>query len=61
MDHFERHLRRKETEVEPYETMGEHRDLITRNEFHEICVQSGSRTLNTGTGNDDRFDLDALP
>ena len=60
-DYFELYLTMKQKEMELYDTMAKHRDLIEKDEFSRIYMQNGSRMLNAGTGNDDTMYFVALP
>jgi len=48
-------------EMELYDTMAEHRDLIISNEFWETYVNNGARMLNAGTSYDATFYFAYLP
>lgn len=60
-NHFEQYVELKKVEMELYDTMAEHRELIVSNELWETYVNNGSRMLNAGTSNDGTFYFSYLP
>ncbi len=60
-DYFELFLTLKRTEMELYDTMEEHRELVISNELWETYMNNGSRMLNAGTSNDGTFYFAYLP
>ena len=60
-DYFELYLTLKRTEMELYDTMEEHRELVISNELWETYMNNGSRMLNAGTSNDGTFYFAYLP
>ncbi len=61
VDHFEHYLELLGLEMELYDTMTEHRELIVSNEFWETYMNNGSRMLNAGTSYDGTFYFAYLP
>ncbi len=61
VNYYERYLELKRLEMELYDTMAEHRDLIISNEFWETYVNNGARMLNAGTSYDATFYFAYLP
>ncbi|HYW68534.1 MAG TPA: pitrilysin family protein, partial [bacterium] len=60
-DFFDLYLTLKGTEMELYDVMAEHRELIISNELWETYMNNGSRMLNAGTSNDGTFYFSYLP
>ena len=60
-DFFDLYLTLKRTEMELYDVMTEHRELIVSNELWETYMNNGSRMLNAGTSNDGTFYFSYLP
>ena len=60
-DYFDLYLTLKKTEMDLYDTMTEHRELIVSNELWETYMNNGSRMLNAGTSNDGTFYFAYLP
>lgn len=60
-DYFELYLSLKRLEMDLYDTMAEHRELIVSNELWETYMSNGSRMLNAGTSNDGTFYFAYLP
>ena len=60
-DFFDLYLTLKRTEMELYDVMTEHRELIISNELWETYMNNGSRMLNAGTSNDGTFYFSYLP
>ncbi|MBD3349697.1 MAG: hypothetical protein GF400_10960 [Candidatus Eisenbacteria bacterium] len=60
-DYFDMYVELKGVEMELYDTMAEHRDLIVSNELWETYMNNGSRMLNAGTSNDGTFYFSYLP
>jgi len=58
---FDLYLLLKKAEMELYDTMTEHRELIVSNELWETYMNNGSRMLNAGTSNDGTFYFSYLP
>ena len=56
-NYFDLYLELKRTEMELYDVMAEHRDLIISNELWETYMNNGSRMLNAGTSNDFKDNL----
>ena len=46
VNYYERYLDLKRLEMDLYDTMAEHRELIISNEFWETYVNNGARMLN---------------
>lgn len=60
-DYFDLYLSLKKTQMELYDVMAEHRDLIVKDEYSEIYSSNGERMLNAGTSNDATFYIVSLP
>jgi len=60
-DYFELYVELKRVEMELYDTMAEHRDLIVSNELWETYMNNGSRFLNAGTSYDGTYYFAYLP
>ncbi|MBN2565531.1 MAG: insulinase family protein [Candidatus Eisenbacteria bacterium] len=60
-DYFALFLSLKRLEMDLYDVMGEHRELIVSNELWETYMNNGSRMLNAGTSNDGTFYFAYLP
>jgi len=61
VDYFARYVELKTLEMELYDTMEEHQELVISNELWEIYMNNGSRMLNAGTGQDGTFYFAYLP
>ncbi|MCD4690068.1 insulinase family protein [bacterium] len=61
VDYYERYLELKRLEMDLYDTIAEHRELIISNEFWETYVNNGSRMLNAGTSYDATFYFAYIP
>jgi predicted Zn-dependent peptidase len=60
-NYFDLYMELKRTEMELYDVMAEHRDLIVSNELWETYMNNGSRMLNAGTSQDGTFYFAYLP
>jgi predicted Zn-dependent peptidase len=60
-DYFELYLTLKKTQMDLYDTMAAHRELIVNNEFGDIYGANGERMLNAGTSNDATYYMVSLP
>lgn len=61
VDHFARYVELKTLEMELYDTMEAHKELVVSNELWETYMNNGSRMLNAGTGQDGTFYFAYLP
>ncbi len=61
VNYYERYLDLKRLEMDLYDTMAEHRELIISNEFWETYVNNGARMLNAGTSYDATFYFAYIP
>jgi len=61
VNYYERYLELKRLEMELYDTIDEHRELIISNEFWETYVNNGARMLNAGTTYDATFYFAYMP
>jgi predicted Zn-dependent peptidase len=60
-NYFDLYMELKRTEMELYDVMAEHRELIVSNELWETYMNNGSRMLNAGTSQDATFYFAYLP
>jgi len=60
-DHYAMYVELKTLEMELYDTMEAHQELVISNELWETYMNNGSRMLNAGTGQDGTFYFAYLP
>lgn len=60
-DYFDLYLSLKKTQMDLYDVMARHRDVIVKDEFADIYSVNGERMLNAGTSNDATYYIVSLP
>ena len=60
-NYYDLYVELKRAEMELYDTMEQHRDIVVSNELWEIYMNNGSRMMNAGTSNDGTFYFSYLP
>jgi len=60
-DYFDLYLSLKKAQMDLYDTMAAHREVIVKDEFSDIYSVNGERMLNAGTSNDATFYIVSLP
>lgn len=60
-DYFDLYLSLKKAQMDLYDIMAEHRDVIVKDEYSEIYSANGERMLNAGTSNDATYYIVSLP